>query len=337
MNDRRRSVVRVVPAVALGALVASALPVRAQNTPGGTVHDNSGLNGSWSRADLEKMNGLKQNPAPDPAQNTPEARAKVQSQGVELLQKLHVDCESPEVTLVVAGTSRSALSGKTLDAKVYEAACRSGLGYLFETRGADAPLVISCLSAEAGRISDQEKGRPSGFYCRLPQNRDVKATAATLLAGAGTQCAVREWRWYGKSLSSQSEYSEVACDDGLGFVLRTPMPGSQAATVAIGCADAARQGITCHLTAVAQIPPAVTLDTFRGALAKQGVTCKLDQIREVGQEDVHKRYVVEYLCAKELAAKVALIPLASNTNPFEVLSCAAAAGLGVECTLAPHR
>ncbi len=309
----------------------------AQNTPGGNLHDNSGLNGSLSRADLEKLNGPKQSPPPDASQNTPEARAKIEAQGAELLAQAQVDCDAPQVSLVVSGTIRSPVTGRNQDTKVYEAACRGGLGYLLETRGADPPLVLSCLAAEAARAVDEQNGRPPSFYCKLPQNRDVKSTAATLLAATGASCAVSEWRWYGKSVASQSEYSEVACDGGGGYVLRTPMPGAKGGPTAFDCVEAARRGITCKLTAVAPLPAEPTLETFREALAKNGVACRVDQIREVGQEDVHKRYVVEYLCGPGVVARVALIPLASNKNPFEILSCDAASAIGVECALKPRR
>ena len=327
----RRSA-RVLGALAVClALTASA---GAQNTPGGNLHDNSGLNGSLSRADVERLSGPNANTAA--AQDTPEARARVQALGVQLLGKSNVACQSPEITLVVSGTNRSASTGQTQDAKVYEAACHDGLGYLLETRGSDAPLVVSCFAAEAGRVVDEQIGRPPGFFCKMPQNRDVKATAATLLAGAGTACAVREWRWYGKSVTSQSEYSEVACEGGAGYVLRTPMPGSQTAPTVTSCADAVRQGISCRLTAVAPPPPEPTLDSFRAALAQNGVACKVDQLREIGREQIHKRYVVEYLCANTPASRVALIPLADNDNPFQVLTCTTAADIGVECALKPR-
>jgi hypothetical protein len=335
MSIRHNRLAQLPRAAAAIMLAASGAAALAQNNPGGNLHDNSGLNGSLSRADLDKMNGLKQG-APDASQNTPEARAKTQAQGVDLMQQLQIDCEAPEVTLVVAGTSRSEVTGKTTDAKVYEVACRSGLGYLLETQASGTPIAISCLAAEAARVADEEKHRPPGFFCRTAQNRDVKAAAATLLAGADVRCAVRDWKWYGRSATSQSEYSEVACDDGRGFVLRTPMPGAHAAAVATACSDAVAQGIHCKLTEVAPPAPAVTLDTFRAALAKNGISCAVDQIREIGQEDIHKRYVVEYLCARKPSSDIALIPLAANTNPFQVLSCAAAVDIGVQCALKPR-
>jgi hypothetical protein len=161
--------------------------------------------------------------------------------------------------------------------------------------------------------------------------------AATLMAGSGVSCAVRDNRWFGRSTSSPMEYSEIVCDDGRGFLLRTALPGSHAETSVVSCADAARQGIKCRLTDPGPLEPTVTPDTFKGALAKNGVSCRIDQLREVGQEDIHRRYVVEYLCADQRNAMVAFVPLAGNDNPFETMPCAAAVSRGVVCTLSPAR
>jgi hypothetical protein len=307
----------------------------AQNTPGGNQRDNSGLNGSLSREDLEKLNGPKSMSHTDASQNTPQARAKAKLRSEELVKTLQLSCDVIDAELVVSGTSRSAAGGKEVETRVYEVACRSGMGYLLEARGSETPVGISCVAAEAAHAADAAKGKKPGFFCQLPENRDVKAVAATMMAAAGTPCTVNDVRWFGRSSTTQSEYSEVVCDDGNGYLLRTALPGSQAQTTVLSCADAAKQGIKCRLTDSGPIESPVTLDTFKGALAQNGVSCKIDQIREVGQEEIRKRYVVEYLCANRGAGMVAFIPLAGNSNPYESVDCAAAAMRGVVCTFAP--
>jgi hypothetical protein len=54
------------------------------------------------------------------------------------------------------------------------------------------------------------------------------------------------------------------------------------------------------------------------------VSCPIGQIRLVGQEDHLKRYVVEYTCAGQRNATVAMLPLTGNPNPYESLDCTAA-------------
>ncbi len=321
------------------ALLVGAGPTTgwAQNNPGGNIHDNSGLNGSLSHEDLEKMGGNADKAKADPAQNTPEARAKIRSDAEALVATLQLTCDVRDAVIVVSGTSRPPGASKDVKTEVYEVACANGLGYLLERQGTSEPVGLSCFAAYAARIADAAKGKAAGFYCKLPQSRDVKAMAATLLAGAGADCAVKELRWFGRSAASKTEYTELACDSGKGFLLRTPLPGSTVAIAVTDCADAVKQGIKCKMTATAPIEAGVSLDTFKGALTKNGVSCPIDQVREIGQENNRKRYVVEYLCANEHNGKVAYIPLEGNTNPFEEETCSAAVEHAILCTLQPTK
>jgi hypothetical protein len=160
--------------------------------------------------------------------------------------------------------------GKEVETSVYEVACSNGMGYFLESQGPEKPVAISCLAAEGTRAADAAKGKKMDFFCQLPENRDVKAMAASLLAGAGTPCAVRDLQWFGKSAATQTEYSEVVCNDGKGYLLRTALPGTQAQTHVMSCADAARQGIKCRLTDSGPVEKPLTLETFKDALAQHG-------------------------------------------------------------------
>jgi hypothetical protein len=104
-------------------------------------------------------------------------------------------------------------------------------------------------------------------------------------------------------------------------MLRIAQPGSEAKNIVMSCGDAAKQGIKCKLTegGPAEIP--VTLQTFKDALAQNGVTCNIGQIRLIGQEDHLKRYVVEYLCGDQSTGRVAFLPLAGNSTPYESIDC----------------
>ncbi len=322
---------RVGASAAVIAMLALGGPARAQNTPGGNHEDNGGLNGSLSHADLERLRG-------DHKQDSSAAAAAAREQSAKLVVALELSCDISDAKLVVNGTSRPASGGKAVETRVYEVACKGGTGYLFETQGSDMPIAISCVAAEEARAADVAKGKEPGFFCKLPDNKDVYAMLTSLIAtGAGAQCAILELRAFGRSESSKSEYSEVSCKDGKGFLVSTALPGSQAKTTVMSCAEAAKQGIKCRLTDSGPVETPVTLDTFKGALAQNGVACKIDQLRTIGQEDHRKRYVVEYLCAAAAAGKVAFIPLQGNTNPYESLDCSAAALDGIACTLAPAK
>jgi len=323
--------------VFLGTIGVPNSQVHAQN-PNATHEDNGGLNGSLSRGDLEKLSGdHKQDSSTDMPKDPALARAKATAQSAALLESMGIACQVSDATLVVAGTRRAKTGGKDMETRVYEAACSDGTGYLIETQGSEKPIAISCLSAEEARAADVAKGREPGFFCKLPENKDVFARVASMIAtGSGAQCEVQNLRLFGRSESTHSEYSEIACTDGKGFLLRVAQPGMPANTVVMSCAEAAKQGIKCKMTDAGPIDAPVTLQTFKEALAHNGVTCDIGQIRLVGQEDHLKRYVVEYLCAGQPGGTVALIPLAGNSNPYESQDCAAAlSDRGVVCSLTP--
>jgi hypothetical protein len=320
--------------VFLGMMGAAGIPVRAQNAPG--VHqENGGLNGSLSRGDLEKLSGdHRQDTGADAAPQTPQARAKAKTQSEKLLAALHIACDVSDAQLVVSGTRKPAAGGRAIETSVYEAACHGAMGYLLETQGTENPVAISCLSAEEARAADAAKGGQPGFYCKLPENKDVYAMLASLIAAnAGAACEVTNVQLFGRSASSQSEYSEVVCKDGKGFLLGTALPGTQSKTTAVSCAEAAKQGIKCRLTDAGPAETPVTLETFKSALAQHGVSCNIAQIRMIGQETHLKRYVVEYRCAEQPTGTIAFLPLEGNTNPYETSDCNTAARLDVVCTL----
>jgi hypothetical protein len=326
-NSPRRSIVAALPVLASLAAIAAMVTLatnlaHAQGAPG--VHmDNSGINGSLSRADLEKLGG--DHTSAEVPKDPVMARAKAKAQSVPLLQALQVSCEVNDAKLVIAGTSRPAAGGKEVETRVYEAACSGSMGYLLERVGKEMPIAISCLSAEEARAADVAKGKEPSFFCKLPDNTNVYAMVASMItAGAGAQCDVATLQLYGRSESTHSEYSEVACKDGNGYLLRIAKPGFQANTVVMSCAEAAKQNIKCRLTDPGPVEVPVTLQTFKEALAHNGVTCDIGKIRLIGQEDHLKRYVVEYICANQANAAIAFIPLAGNSNPYESLDCATA-------------
>lgn len=309
-------------------------PIHAQNAPG-THQDNSGLNGSLSREDLQKLSGDRKNEPKD----TPEMRARAKTQSVALLESLKISCEASDAKLLVAGTIRSKSTAKEVEARVYEVACNHAMGYLLETQGKETPIAISCLSAEEARAVDVAKGKEPSFFCRLPGNADVHAWVSSMIVeNTGAQCTVDKLQLFGRSASTHTEYSEVACTEGNGFMLRMAQPGFDAKPVVMSCREAARQNIKCKLTDPGPVDAPVTTETLKEALARNGVTCSIAQIRVVGQEEHLKRYVVEYLCADQATGKVAFVPLPGNTNPFESEDCAAArADRDVACSLAPPK
>jgi uncharacterized Zn-binding protein involved in type VI secretion len=325
-----------VAALALmsGLIGAGSMLVWAQKMPGGNYGNNSGANGSMSREEIERLGGPTDKQGSTAAQATsPAARAKARLQSDKLAKALQLSCEVSDARLVVAGQAK--VNGKEVDSTVYEVACGNGAGYLIEAQGQERPVGISCLAAEGARAADAAQGKETKFVCSLPQNKDVKVIAAALMKGAGTSCGVREVRWFGRSTTTESEYSEIVCDDSRGFLLRTAAPGAATPTQVFGCADAAKQGLKCRLTDSGPSDDSPTLDTFKEALARNGVTCNIERIRQIGQEQVRKRYVIEYACAGQSTGTVAFVPLAGNSNAYESMDCKAAVLRSIACQFLP--
>jgi len=217
------------------AASAQSVPPGAQDPGGG------GLSGTLSHSDLEQISGNRTD-----HEKSALARAKARSQGGELAAALNLSCEVRDAERV--GTRRMAVSGKEIESDVYEVACRDGAGYILMSQGSEKPVGISCLAAEAARAADEAAGRKPDLVCGLPQNKDAKTIAATLMSNAGTPCAVRDLQWVGKSAAIQSEFNAALCGDGQGYLLQTPMPGSGTQTRVMTCVEAARQGLRCRLS-----------------------------------------------------------------------------------------
>lgn len=311
----------------LGLLSVAGAPAGAQNSnPGGYTQNNSRPNGSVSHEDLEKLNAEHK--------EVPAGRVKAQADSEALLKTLQISCTVTNAALVVTGALQAKPGAKEKAASVYEVACAEGMGYILESQGNELPAGNSCVHAEDARARDVAKGAKPGFFCTLPENKDVYAYVARLIqSGKGAACTVKDLQWFGRSDATHSEYSEAVCKEGNGYLVRTPEPGSQGPTTVMSCAEAAEQGIKCGLTDAGPVKTPLTLDTFRAALAQKGVSCKIDQIRLVGREEVRKRYVVEYRCADQSASVVAFVPLEGSTALYDAIDCAKAAKSGVVCTL----
>jgi hypothetical protein len=250
-------------------------------------------------------------------------------QSEKLIAELSLPCELVDAER--AGGGKVRVGGRMLDVNIYEAACRSGIGYFLVSQPPQKSLAISCFSAEAAHATNTaQDSRTDQFTCELSDNKDAKAMAAAVLKGAGTACSVSEYRWIGVSSVSGTEYSEVACADGKGYVVEIPSTGQPTQVSVVGCQDAVKEGVKCNLTAVTM---PVTLQTLRDALKEHAVDCASAQMRYVGRETQGRRYVVELQCPQRPNGLVAFIPLEGNPKPFETLDCSAAAARAVQCTL----
>jgi hypothetical protein len=264
---------------------------------------------------------------------TDRERQSAKEESGKLISAIQLSCDPTDAMLVGRGTAKS--DGRTIELKAYEVTCSNLMGYLLVSQGPQRPAAMSCFAADARHTAGAAQGENSDLYCRLAANKDVKATAASLMTMAGTQCAVSKVRWFGKNASSQTEYSEVACADGAGFLLKIPQTGPGAVS-AVSCQEAAKQGLNCHLTDGGPVSAPVSMQTFRDALKQNDVKCEPLNMRMIGRESVARRYVVEVQCQEQPNGLVAFIPIGGNTGKFETLDCPAAVERQIRCELTPQ-
>ena len=246
-----------------------------------------------------------------------------------LVNSVQFPCSVTNAQLLLEGNET--IDGKIVKTKIYEAACGNGLGYFLVGRGQQGrPSGHTCFAADATKQADLIAHRTPDLVCTLPENLDVKTIATNILLRKGMSCVVRDVRWVGISAKSNTDYTEIACNDGNGFILASPLPGSNFNPQVVRCHDAALQGTPCKLSDNGQI---ITLQTFKDALAQHQVSCDALDERVIGKEALAQRHVVEFACTQHPEGLVAYIPLNGNTAPFETLDCAAAAKRGVACKL----
>jgi hypothetical protein len=262
---------------------------------------------------------------------TDRERLDAKEESGKLINAIQLSCELSDAALVGRGSVKT--DGKTIEVKAYEVACSNRTGYILVSQGAQRPTAMSCFAADAQHTADAAKGEDSDLYCQLAVNKDVKIMAASLMATAGTTCAVNDFRWFGLSALTQTDYSEVACADGKGFLLRIAETGPAAEVSVMSCQEAAKRGLRCHLTDGGAVTTPVTLQTFRDALKQNDVKCEPLSMRMIGRESVAKRYVVEVQCQDQPGGLVAFIPAAGNTGKFETLDCGAAIERQIRCEL----
>lgn len=254
-------------------------------------------------------------------------KAEDKENAAALAKSLAVACEVSDAMLVAQGNTT--VNGKPVQTRSYETACTNGMGYFLVSQEPKS-YAVSCFAAEAKTKADAAAG--GGAMCKLPANADSKAMAAAILSRAGKTCSVTQVGWIGQSASTNTEYNEAVCADGTGYMLASALPGSANPPRVTDCHTSAMQGIACKLTHV-EGAPIVTIQTFKDAIAQRGVSCDASNVRVIGQQNISKRYVVEFACPQQPKGLVAFIPLGDNTAPFQTYDCAGAAKVGAVCKL----
>lgn len=248
----------------------------------------------------------------------------------KLVTSAKLTCEIADADIMGHGTV--AAKGKTIATQIYEVACSNGAGYIIETQGQQEPRIVSCFSAAAtASFTHDVKNTEAVFVCTLPLNKDIKAVASALLKPYVPSCVVGNVHWLGITALKQTEYTEVSCTDGSGYILQIPRINSAVSIAAINCRDAAKRGLRCRLTDGGAVAQPITMQAYLDSFKQNGVDCEPVQLRLIGREATKRRYVIEAQCFDRPKGIVAYLPLEGNTNKFEMIDCDTAMTRNIRC------
>lgn len=299
--------------IVLANLVASALlllaapPVSAQIVDG--IPPNA-LNAGYlmeaereSLRTMQRINAQARRARETPAQSLAHAQAAVTAAGAT--------CQ----------VSQAILLGKTADeAKIYEAACAAGPGYLLIA--STPPQAVSCLvAATSAAQPDAMATDEKAFVCTLPANQDVTATLAAYAREAGITCQVDGGGPVGTA-DGRTVY-EIGCAGADGYRLKQTATGWEKTE----CWIIVSAGSTCERTT-----PDEQFATMKTRLAgTEAAACQVDGGRFMGANANGAFY--EARCA----GSDGFIFHVKDEVTDRVYACAIATPIGGGCTLTPAR
>lgn len=201
--------------------------------------------------------------------------------------------------------------------RLYEAACAEGLGYFVMTEGAKPPETFDCIAAsQSGKLA-----------CMLPENSHPPQGLDHFLAAAGKDCHALRARWIGASDQSKVQQYEVACKEGGGYILDTPLPdGTGPAPVAFDCLQAlanTRCLFTPHVESVAMLAHRIG--------SAIGDDCRVGDGRYVGYIAGQNEDLYEVSC--QAGHDGLLVEVSANEKTLRATPCRQVKLAGVACTL----
>jgi len=210
--------------------------------------------------------------------------------------------------------------GATTDQQIYEVSCRNGTGLILEVAIAPGGKVDAnnCLAYNTPGAN---------ISCALTTPAAQIGTVDAIAASSGKCSAVKDKR-YVLSAQDGSDYFEVSCTDGKGYILHVDHTGKLAETIA--CAEAFDIGGGCTLTDAKQ---ALTQqNALYSDLAKRaGFDCSVTKYGLFPQSDTTKD-VVELACSNRPDGAVGVFPA---RGAAQVYDCARSEAEGYRCTYTP--
>jgi hypothetical protein len=209
--------------------------------------------------------------------------------------------------------------GSTTDKNLYEASCKDGQGYvLVEPKAGGAPVAQNCLAYAS---------QGGGISCTLTTQAQELSEVDSLAAASG-KCAIKDRR-YVLTAADGTDYFEVSCSDGKGYMLHADKTGKLAEVVP--CATAAYVGGGCTLTDSRQ---AMTQQTgiYTDLAKKAGFDCTVSKYADFPASNANQE-VVEVACSNRPDGGVGVFP--THGAP-KVYDCVRALAEGYKCSYTPE-
>jgi len=260
-----------------------------------------------------------------------EAKAAGMAEAPAVAQRASIACTVTDATATGAGTIT--IDGAKVAVKTYEVACQEGLGYFLQDRGESGAFAFDCIQVAANAAAADaaaagqpaRRGQPAAAAaaaptCALPANQNANSMIQPTVTSAGARCTVTNVNFMGQSPSTGMKRYEVACNEGMGYVVdRHPTE----APAAVDCLTAGMAGQECKLTTKAQI------NAYIGSIAsRSGRTCAIADTRVMGSNSAGSIYY-ELSCS----GSPGYVMETKGGAFVRALDCLEAAGIGGGCTL----
>ena len=210
--------------------------------------------------------------------------------------------------------------GHSAKSAYFEVACASGRGYVVTTSAppnvANPVQMISCLAFDA----------TSPVACKLT-TADANMAVIDGLAGKTTKnCTVKQKR-YVLTTEDESNYYEVACQDGKGYMLQEKADGSLGETIDCAVADNIGGGCTYTNSRQAQSDENAL---YTKLAHNAGFNC---DVSKYSPFDVNMpgKEVVELACSNRPDGAVAVFPASSAQGKAEIYDCVHSQVAGYKC------
>ena len=209
--------------------------------------------------------------------------------------------------------------GPTKDTQIYEVSCQGGAGLILTVpiAAGGKPEADNCLAYN----------QPGAIKCELT-TPDQEIAPLDPIAASNGKCAAIKAKRYVLSTTDGSDYFEIACGDGKGYMLHVDHTGKLAET--IGCAEASEIGGGCTLTDSREAQTqqnAVYADLSK----KAGFDCAVSKYALFPSADPSKD-VVEMACSNRPDGGVGIFPA---HGPTHVYDCLRSQDEGFKCSYTP--